>query len=86
MESNKIIWKDTIKGYDVIASQTYYGAIIMNASHRCLSGVHESFTWLGGIKDIFHAKELCLKYIDENIAFEIKMEKARAAYSAIMAT
>jgi len=79
---NKVIWKDNVKGYDVCAAQTDYGAIIMTASHRVFNGVYECQTWLGGIRDLSHAKELCLVYIDKDIVFEQKKEKAQKAYDA----
>lgn len=84
--SNKIIWKDTIKGYDICASRTDYGAIVMFASHTVFNELFETKSWLGGIKDLDEAKRLCLDYIDKNIVFEVKMKEAQQAYNAIMVT
>lgn len=82
--SNKTIWKEKIKGYDIAAVQTSYGAIIMVANNTVFNGVHNSASWMGGIEDLSHAKEICLAYIEKDIVFGQKMEKAQKAYDTIM--
>jgi len=82
---NTVIWKDQIKNYDICVVQTDYSAIIMNISHTTWNNLSESASWLGGIKNLDEAKQICIEYIDEDIALENKMKRAKQAYDAVMA-
>lgn len=82
---NKIIWKSNIKGYDVCIAETSYSAILASVTHKT-RGIFTSQFWPGGFDDLSHAKKVCLEYIDQNILFERKLEKAKTAYDAVMAT
>jgi len=82
---NKILYKDTYKGYDVCISETDYGAIL--GWHGCETywGGSSSAFWGGGFEDLTHAKKVILAHIDSDIELNIKTAKARKAYDDVMA-
>jgi len=82
---NQTLYKDVYKEYDVCVSQTDYGAIIGWHGNDTWYGGQASALWMGGFRDLEHAKKVILAHIDSDIKLNVKTAKARKAYNKVMA-
>ena len=82
---NDVLYKDKVKDHDIVVCETDYGAILALVTNKTWNGVSQSQLFLGGFVNLEEAKKTIYDYIDKNVVLNLKMERARKEYDAVMA-